>query len=147
MGKVLAGAGQAVAVGGLNSEAALSLSAATYADLNADQAALRMYDGSYDPKVLENGSEDLVYRGPNGKIRVMINNICKEGEAHLLPVKHLKRVGAKEISFERPGQKDQFFQEIPNVAGYSLRAELEFVVLLERPAQAVKFKNITNTSH
>ena len=145
MAKVLAGAGLAVAAGGLNSEAVLMVSAATFANLNADQAALRMYDGSYESKEAENGTEGISYMGPNGEIKIMVNNVVKEGEAFLLPVKHLKRVGAKELSFERPGQKDQFFQEIPGYAGYSLRAGAEFAVLLERPAQAVKFTAIVNS--
>ena len=145
MSKVLAGAGIAVAAGGLNTDAVLMVSAATYANLNADQAALRQYDDSYDPKSQENASEGLVYHGPNGKIKIMVNNIVKEGEAFLVPPKFLKRVGAKELSFERPGQKDQFFQEIPGYAGYSLRAGAEFAILLERPAQSVKFTSIVNS--
>lgn len=145
MAKVLAGEALAVAVGGLNSDSTLMCSAATYANLNADQAALRQYDSSYDGNENENGSEGLVYRGSGGKIHVVVNNIVKEGEAHLVPAKYLKRVGAKELSFQRPGKNDEFFQEIPNYAGYSLRAGAEFAVLLERPAQACKFTSIVNS--
>lgn len=145
MAKVLAGAGLAVAAGGLNVDATLMVSAATYANLNADQAALRMYDGSYSEKENDNGSEGLCYHGPNGKIKVVVNNIVKEGEAFLVPAKYLKRVGAKELSFERPGQKDQFFQEIPGYAGYSLRAGAEFAILCERPAMCCKFTGIVNS--
>ena len=145
MAKALAGSGLAVAAGGLNVDAVLMVAAATYANLNADQAALRMYDGSYSEKENDNGSEGIVYIGPNGKLKVMVNNIVKEGEAFLVPPKYLKRVGAKELSFERPGQKDQFFQEIPGYAGYSLRAGAEFAVLCERPAMCVKFTGIVNS--
>ncbi len=145
MGKVLAGIGQSVAVGGLNSEAVLMVAAATYQNLNSDQAALRQYDGSYSGKEAENGTEDIVYRGPNGKITVMVNNITKQGEAHAIPKKYVKRVGVHEISFKRPGKDDEFFQEIPGYAGYSLRASGDFCVLLEKPAQAVKFTSIVNS--
>jgi hypothetical protein len=75
----------------------------------------------------------------------MVNNIVKEGEAFLLPPKYLSRVGAKELSFQRPGKTDEFFQEIPGYAGYSLRAGAEFAVLLSRPAMACKFTGITNS--
>lgn len=145
MSKALSGVGQAVASGGLNSEVALMVAAATYQNLNADQAALRQYDGSYDAKENENGSEDLCYRGPNGKITVMVNNIVKQGEAFGIPKKYVKRVGVHEMSFKRPGKDDEFFQEIPGYAGYSLRASGDFCVLLEKPAQAVKFINIVNS--
>lgn len=145
MAKVLAGAAKAVAAGGLNSDAVLMVSAVTYSNLNSDQAALRQYDDSYDSKEADTGTEGIVYHGPNGKIKVVVNNIVKEGEAFLVPPKYLKRVGAKELSFERPGQKDQFFQEIPGYAGYSLRAGAEFAILCERPAQCVKFTGIVNS--
>lgn len=145
MAKVLAGMGVAVAAGGLNSEACLMVSAATYQNLNADQAALRQYDSSYSGKEAENGSEEIAYRGPNGRISVYVNNITKEGEAHAIPKKFVKRVGVHEISFKRPGHDDEFFQEIPGYAGYSLRASGDFAVLLEKPAQAVKFTSIVNS--
>lgn len=145
MSKVLSGVGQSVAVGGLNSEAVLMVSAATYQNLNADQAALRQYDGSYSGKDAENGSEDITYRGPNGKITVTVNNITKQGEAHAIPKKYVKRVGVHDITFKRPGKDDEFFQEIPGYAGYSLRVSGDFCVLLERPAQACKFTSIVNS--
>jgi hypothetical protein len=145
MAKVLAGIGLGVANGGLNSEAVLMVSAATYQNLNADQSALRQYDGSYSGKEAENGVEDIVYRGPNGKVTVMVNNVTKQGEAHAIPKKYVKRVGVHDISFKRPGKDDEFFQEIPGFAGYSLRASGDFCVLLEKPAQAVKFTGIVNS--
>lgn len=145
MGKVLAGNALAVGVGGLNSRSVLMVSAKTYGNLNSDQAALRMYDSSYSKKDAENGSEGIKYLGASGEIEVIVNNIVKEGEAFMLPVQHLKRVGAKELSFQRPGKKDEFFQEIPGYAGYSLRAGAEFAILLEKPAQAVKFTGIVNS--
>lgn len=145
MAKVLSGIGLAVGTGGLNSEIVLGVAAATYQNLNADQAALRQYDSSYNAKEAENGVEDITYRGPNGKVTIVVNNITKQGEAHAFPKKYVKRVGVHEISFKRPGHDDQFFQEIPQYAGYSLRAAGDFLVLLEKPAQACKFTSIVNS--
>jgi hypothetical protein len=145
MAKVLAGAALCVSVGGLNSDAVLMASAVTYQNLNSDQAALRMYDSSYKSSEADTGSEGIAYNGPNGKITVMVNNIVKEGEAFLIPPKYLSRVGAKELSFQRPGKTDEFFQEIPGYAGYSLRAGAEFAILLSRPAMACKFTGIVNS--
>lgn len=145
MAKVLTGTAQAVAVGGLKDDAILMVSAVTYQNLNSDQAALRMYDSSWSSADAETGTEGIVYHGPNGKISVIVNNIVKEGEAYLIPPKYLSRVGAKELSFQRPGKTDEFYQEIPGYAGYSLRAGAEFAVLLSRPAMAVKFTGIVNS--
>lgn len=145
MAKALTGIGLAVGCGGLNSEVSLEVSAKTYQNLNADQAALRQYDGSYSGKEAENGSEDILYKGPNGKISVIVNNIIKEGEAYSFPKKFVKRVGVHEMSFKRPGKDDEFFQEIPQYAGYSLRASGDFCVLHERLAQCTKFTTIVNS--
>jgi len=145
MAKVLSGAALAVSVGGLNDDAVVMVSAKTYQNLNSDQAALRMYDSSYSSKEADNGAEGIVYAGPNGKLTVMVNNVVKEGAAFLIPPKYLSRVGAKELSFQRPGKTDEFFQEIPGYAGYSLRAGAEFAVLLSRPAMSVKFTGIVNS--
>lgn len=145
MAKILSGVGQAVGCGGLNSEVSLQVSAATYQNLNADQAALRQYDGSYSGKAAENGVEEIAYNGPNGKISIVVNNIVKQGEAYSFPKKYIKRVGVHEMSFKRPGKNDEFFQEIPNYAGYSLRAAGDFCVLQERLAQCTKFTGIVNS--
>lgn len=145
MAKTLAGSALAVSVGGLNVDSVLMVSAKTYQNLNTDQAALRKYDESYDSSEADNGFGGLTYYGPGIKIKVIVNNIVKEGEAYLVPPKYLSRVGAKELSFQRPGKTDEFFQEIPGYAGYSLRCGAEFAILLSRPAMAVRFYNITNT--
>jgi hypothetical protein len=145
MAKVLSGDALCVSMGGLNSEAVLMTSAVTYQNLNSDQAALRMYDQSYKAGEADTGTEGITYHGAGGKITVMVNNIVKEGEAFLVPPKYLSRVGAKELSFQRPGKTDEFFQEIPGYAGYSLRAGAEFAILLSRPAMACKYTAIVNS--
>jgi hypothetical protein len=145
MGKILAGSGQCVAIGGLDSELIVSLSAASYANVNSDQAALRQYDESFDGKDAENGTEDISYRGPNGKITLVVNNIEKQGEAHGFPKKHVKRVGVKEMSFLKPGTQDQFFQELPTQTGYQIRCSGEFSIVLMKPAQAIKWTSIVNS--
>ncbi len=145
MAKVLALAGLCVGSGGLNSESVFSVSAPTYQNLNADQAALRQYDQSYDSKEAKNGTAEISYQGPGGLISVMVNNIEKQGEGHLFPKKYVKRVGVHEMSFKRPGKNDEFFQEIPLYAGYYLRASGDFAVFLEKPAQAGKMTAIVNS--
>ncbi len=145
MAKALSGVALAVGMGGLNSDVILDVSAATYQNLNADQAALRMYDGSYSAKDAENGTEEIAYRGPNGRISVTVNNITKEGLASAYPKKYLKRIGVHEMSFKRPGHDDTYFQEIPGYAGFSLRAAGDFCILNDKLAQCVRFTAIVNT--
>lgn len=145
MAKVLDGDGIAVGVGGLEGKRVLMVSAKTFGNLNADQAALRAYDGSYSGKEAKNGTRGITYEGCTGSIEVLVNNFVKEGEAFLLPVEHLKRIGARDLSLTQANGSGDYFKEIPGYAGYSLRAGAEFAILLERPAQAVKFINIVNS--
>lgn len=141
--KILTGQAACTAIGGLDVPSVFMCSAKCFNSLNADTAALRRYDSSYSSGKLETGAEALTFHGAGGAITVMVNNIVKDGEAYLLPPKYISRVGAKELSFQRPGKTDEFFQEIPGYAGYSLRCGAEFAVLLSRPAMACKFSGIT----
>lgn len=143
MAKILDGNAMCTAVGGLDVPSVFMCSAKCFNALNTDMAALRRYDSSYSSSKLESGTEGLTFHGPSGSITVMVNNIVKDGEAFLVPPKYLSRVGAKELSFQRPGKTDEFFQEIPGYAGYSLRAGAEFAILLSRPAMACKYSGIT----
>lgn len=150
MSKVLKAAAKCVARGGLTRGVLeLHVSAATYTDLNLDQAALRSYDEGYSAKRAENGSDEIVYHGPGVKIVVVLNNCVKEGEAFLLPMEHIKRVGAKDIGFVSVGKsngEDEYFRMMEGTAAYQLRMSAEFSILLDMPARACKITSIVNNS-
>ncbi len=143
LSKVLQGVAKAVGKGGLSEEAVLIVSALTYEGLNSDLAALRQLDSSYDSKEGETGVESLVYYAQSGKLKVMAHPFVKEGEAFLLPIKAMKRVGATEISFGF-GDGD-YFEKLEGSAGYQLLAQYDWCLLIEKPAKCVKFTGITNT--
>ncbi len=142
MAKVLEGVAKAVAKGGLAEEAVLILSSKTYEKLNADMAALREYDKSYDPKEAENGFEGIRYRAQSGIIEIVAHPFCKEGEAFLLPKGGVKRIGAQDLSF---GFGDgEYFEKLEGSAGYQLLAQYDWCILVEKPARCVKYTGITN---
>jgi hypothetical protein len=150
MAKTLKAAAKCVARGGAMGELQLHCGALTWTDLNLDQAALRSYDEGYSPKKAENGSQKLVYQGPGVTITVVLNNVCKDGEAFLLPVKYIKRIGAKDVGFVAVGQngkgEDEYYRMMEGTAAYQLRMSAEFSVLLEMPAKACKITSIVNNS-
>ena len=84
--------------------------------LNVDQSALRRY-GAYTA-TSENGFEGIKYHSVNGTIELVAHPFVKEGDGFLLanPKKRLMRVGASDITFRRPGMKDQIFLEIPDIS-------------------------------
>lgn len=143
MAKVLNGAAKA-AERGCEEDLVLMCSNATWANLNADQSALREYDSSYG-KGAENGFDGIKFRGQNGLITVVPSIYCKQGEAFLFPPKRCKRIGSTDMTFNRPGQTDKVFLELPSNAGFELRCRSSQTFFCERPAYTVKFNNIVNS--
>ena len=140
----------AVALGverGLDEDVVCLMSSKTWANIASDQAALRVYDQSYKPSKLENGSSDFVFNGQNGRIEIHTSIFVKEGECFILPVKRFKRVGAIDTTFKMPGrsQQEDFFLELASQAGYELRCYTDQALFCEAPAKCVKIVNIVNS--
>lgn len=144
MAKVLAATSKAVGRG-LNTDAVLLCNPSTWANLNANEAALRMFDGSYSSTEGKNGFQAITYFGQNGKIEVISHSVCKEGEAFLFAPKKLKRVGAQDLSFSLPGRIGEIFLNIPDQNCYEMRVYGNQSIFSEAPAQMVKITNIVNT--
>ena len=132
---------------GLDEDVICLVANKTWSNIASDQAALRMYDSSYKSAKSEAGSESFSFHGQNGKIEIVESIYIKEGEAFILPVKKLKRIGAMDISFKMPGrqQQEDFFLELANGAGYELRVYTDQALFCESPAKMVKIINIVNS--
>lgn len=136
----------ALAVGrGLNENACLWVSPVTWGNLNTDQSAKRRYDSSYKSSKGDDGFESIVYYSQNGMIEVKPHSIVKEGEAFLMPMERVQRIGSTDLTFNRPGAEGKFFKELENKAGYEYRSYANQAVFLTHPARFVKFTGIVNT--
>lgn len=144
IGKVLSGVSVAVDRG-LNEKVTGFFNPKTWANLNNDLAALRMLDSSYKRSKNESGQEAISYYAQNGEIECVSHNCVKEGEAFLIPMKRVKRLGAQDVSFKTPGRGDDIFTQLQDNAGYELRVYTDQAVFLETPARAVKLTGIVNT--
>lgn len=111
--------------------------------LNSDQAALRVFDGSYKPGKMENGGESLSFHSTNGVVEIVCHPLVKEGDAFIVPVESAVRLGAVDLSFEIPGFQDQFFQMVPGYPAVELQCMADQAIFLERPAHAVYMSGIT----
>lgn len=129
---------------GLDDDAKVYAPTKRWNTLNSDQAALRRY-AAYSAKA-ENGSEGIVYHSVNGMTEIEAHPFLKEGEAFLVvnPKKRLLRVGATDITFRRPGLKDEIFRELVDNAGLELRAFSDQAILITLPAQCTKYTGITD---
>lgn len=110
-----------------------------------DQAALRKYDGSYTPAKMENGAKSLVFHSQGGDIEIEASLYVKEGHAFLLSLDDWMRVGSSDISFNRPGQGDDFFRDLENSAGYELRLYTDQALFCQAPGRNTIITGIVNT--
>jgi hypothetical protein len=140
MAKVLSGASQAIARGGLARDAVVLVHPSSWNNLNADQAGLRQYTD--DKSSATNGFEKISYRGPNGKIDVVSHPMVKRGEAFLIDPKNFKRIGSQDISSKTPGMDSEIFIHSQTISAYLLRTYSNQAILCEKPAQCVKFTGI-----
>lgn len=133
---------QAVALG-LNEDCIVLVAPKRWSNLNNDEAALRQYDYSYDKNRTEKGTEAISYYGVSGKVDIISHPFVKEGEGFILPMKRVKRIGATDITFRRPGRPDNIFRELVDNAGFELRQYCNQAVFIEAPAMCVKLTGIT----
>jgi len=144
MAKILRAVSRAVNRG-LDESVVCFVNPYTWQDLHADQAALRVFDSSYKPSQGESGVEKIVYHGQNGKIEIMSHSVVKAGEAFILPLKKVIRIGAQDVSFKFPGFGEQVFFPLPSNAGYEMRLYTDQALFINAPAKCVKVEGIVNS--
>lgn len=109
-----------------------------------DASGARKIDQSYNSKKMEFGTESIMIHGPQGQnIEIVPHPYVKEGEAFLLPFKHLRRIGASDIDFKTPGMKaEEMFIHLQANAGYEFRCYANQAIFIDAPAKCVKLFNI-----
>jgi hypothetical protein len=140
MSKVLSGASQGIARGGLARDATLFVHASSWNNLNADQAGLRQYVD--EKSSAQNGFNEITYRAPNGKINVVMHPMMPRGLALMVDPKSLKRVGSQDISANTPGKSGEIFMHSNTLSAYILRTYSNQAIVCEKPATMVLFNNI-----
>lgn len=129
---------------GLDSAVLVLVNPRTWSDLLTEQAALRMYDQSYSVNNLDNGSQEIVFYGQNGKIEIVSSIYCKQGYAYVLSLECFERIGSTDITFNRPGAEGKFFRELEEANGYELRAYCDQALFCYAPGHNVLINNIVN---
>jgi hypothetical protein len=143
--KVLQGAARAYNRG-LVGKSVLVCNPITWQNLSNDLAALRRYDGSYKRTESALGTEAITYFGQTGEISVVGYNLVKPGDAFLLPIDEVKRIGSSDITFNVPGMGDRIFFVLPDRNGVELRNYCDQAIFINKPATSVYFKDIVNVA-
>lgn len=115
-----------------------------WAGLLNDQAALRLYDSSYSPAQLENGSQKLKFFSQNGELIIEPSIYVKEGYCYMLSKEEWMRVGSSDLTFRVPGQGDEFFRHLTDAAGYELRLWTDQALFTYAPGHSAIITNIVN---
>lgn len=130
---------------GLDQGVKVLVNVKTWANLLNEQAALRMYDQSYSVNKTENGSQFISFFGQNGQVEIVPSIYVKEGDAFILCMDELLKVGSTDMTFKLPGSEDQFFRQLENSAGVELRAYSDFSLFAQAPGKFVLINNIVNS--
>jgi hypothetical protein len=130
---------------GLDGKLVAFINPRAWANLMTEQAALRMYDGSYEVSKTENGSKALLFHSQNGEIEIHASIFVKEGYAYLLSMDEWSRVGSTDMTFKRPGQGEEFFRDLENSAAYELRLYTDQALFCSAPGRNVLITAIVNS--
>jgi hypothetical protein len=139
----------ATAVGrGLDEKVTVLVNHKTWANLLTDQAAARRFDSSYSKNKAEAGAESLVFYSQNGMMEIISHPCVKEGEAFLLPLEKVRRIGAgtSDMMFmPQSATNEEYFQYVPGYNSYEIRLYSNQAIIDELPARAVKITSIVNS--
>jgi hypothetical protein len=134
----------AVAVGrGLDEDVTVFVNPNTWANLLTDQAALRLYTSASG--TFTNGGDKLEFSSQNGKVEIVPHIYIKNGDAFILPMDKVKRIGVAEMSFDIPGMdKGKIFIQNPTSLSFEYRAYSQETIFLELPARGIYVNGIVN---
>lgn len=143
MGKILDAVSQAVDRG-LDEEVILGVCPKAYEVLNADLSSNRHFDGSYSREKAENGSQQIVFNGQMGQIKLKVMPFLKRGDAVAFPVSQLKMVGSADVGMGVPGtdSRDVFFH-LQTQNAVEARSFSDLALLCLAPARCVAISGIT----
>lgn len=128
---------------GLDEEVDCYVNPDTFANLVSDQAALRMYTSA--PGTFENGAEKLSFFAQCGKVNVIPHIYVKSGDAFVLPMEKVKRIGTSEMTFDIPGtDKGRIFIQSASSLSFEYRAYSQETIFVEMPARCVYVNGIVN---
>lgn len=143
MGKILDAVSQAVDRG-LDEEVILGVCPKAYEVLNADLSSNRHFDGSYSREKAENGSQQIVFNGQMGQIKLKVMPFLKRGDAVAFPVSQLKMVGSADVGMGVPGTDGRdVFIHLQTQNAIEARSFSDLALLCLAPARCVAISGIT----
>lgn len=128
---------------GLMEKVLVLVSPKAWGVLCSDQAALRVFDSSYSSSSGKNGFESLSFHSVNGPVEIVAHPMVKDGDAFILPVDALMRIGSTDLTFGVPGMDESFFRLVDGSNAVELQCMADQAIFIEKPAHAVYMSGIT----
>jgi hypothetical protein len=135
-----------ISVNGATDGFTLLVSAATFADLAEEAAALQRYTGNTD-KVKRQGASHLTYETAAGLCDVKVWQLAKQGQAFGISSDNFRRVGSTDITM-RPigGMGDEgFFTHLTDRAGAQMKVFSNQAPVFEMPFRNFIITGIANS--
>lgn len=126
---------------GLDQDVTVLVSTPSWADLVTDQAAARRY-GDIRSKKMENGAEILEFLSSNGTMEIVPHPMIKRGQAIIVPLDSLSRVGSTDITFNMPGTDENMFLRVAGKAGYEAVTYSDNTLFCDTPSQTCYISSI-----
>lgn len=141
-----------IAVKGATGEYMTLVSPLTFANLMADQGALRRYDKADSPARYEVGAKSIVFYTQAGSMEVLGHSLVKQGQTFSFAPRLFKRVGTTDITFDTAkmdgisSNLSQFFLPVSDKNAVEMRCYSEQQLFTAYPSRLLKVKDIVNTT-
>jgi hypothetical protein len=112
-----------------------------FADLAADEAALRRYMDAGERA--KRGPNSIVYNMGGIEIDIVAHPLIKLGHAMLLPQGEVHRIGSTDVTMALPGSDEELSVQVSNLTAIEFRSMSDQAVFLEVPARAGLLDGIT----
>ena len=118
----------------------------TWTAILNDLQALRRYADDIRSEV-ETGSNSIKFYGMSGTMEIVPHPMVKAGEAFIVPLDTVYRIGSTDLTFRLPDAgPDRFVRQLTDSAGFEIRCYFDQGIICRAPAKTVKITNIVNVS-
>lgn len=128
---------------GVSGKLDLYVSPKTWRYLLTEMTALRRFDESASSAKYENGTQSIQFYSQTGPVEIISHPLVKEGEAFLLKLDELHRIGSMEPAYKMNAD-DPYIQRLSDKAGVEYRIFADEALICEAPSHMVVFTGITN---
>ena len=133
-------------VRGLMQDCTVLVNTWTWTDILNDLQALRRYADDIRSEV-ETGSNSIKFYGMSGTMEIVPHPMVKAGEAFIVPLDTVYRIGSTDLTFRLPDAgPDRFVRQLTDSAGFEIRCYFDQGIICRAPAKTVKITNIVNVS-